>query len=326
MKYLLTTVSVWFACIASVAAQDFQFTNITSLASPSATNAYVGVANGQFGFMCVGVGTGNSNSVTALAFTNPVSATGGYLVDRGGWTNYPVKNEPYFTCVTYGGGQYLASGDSNLCFTFSEAQRTNWQTGTNAQPGVPVDAEGVSYSGVSNRFALVTGSYSASCTTGTNLNWISAGVSNYAILESYKAVTPFNSNSAFALCGVHGDIRISKNAGVSWGTNQIYNFSKPDLLAIGSDNNNTIVAVGRSNLVMVSTQGGAFNTWYSTNLPYVATGANNNGTCFNAVIYTGPQDKRFYIFGTNGQAYYAYATNLLNPTSSTWVPLWPSAS
>ena len=213
--------------------------NVVTNFNPSLLQ-YNGVACNGFNFFCVG-----SNSVASLAGTNFAPVAGGYLTTNIGWTAKNVSTQSYnLNAVTYGTNIFLATGSANMTFIYSGS---SWGSPQQVFPGNNVDAQGVAYNSVSETFALVTASYQAAWATASLAGWTNASDIDAAVVESLRSVTALG-GSNFALCGIHGDIRISSNGGRSWNTNQFFDFSQPDLLAIASDGSNSIVSAGSSGM------------------------------------------------------------------------------
>ncbi len=291
-----------------VRADEFQWLEVTNsavknLLQPNANSylPYFAVANAgsDGGFMCVG-----SNFIASLATTNtPLTTTnGGYLLETNGWVNVIANSytNVYLNCVTYGSGMFVAAGKTNVTFAFAPGQ--GWSQPKNANIKASYDAKGIAYNPISKTFALVTSSLKAAYAGDTNwapgnsLAWKPANTVNSAVVESFRGVTSMG-GSSFALCGIYEDMRLSTDGGSNWVQNRIINLSTPtNLLAIASDGAQTLVAVGEHNALLVSVNTGT--NWSITTLSNAVS-----DSVFNAVTYTGPDDKHFIVVGTGGQIY-----------------------
>jgi photosystem II stability/assembly factor-like uncharacterized protein len=306
-----------------VSAADFIFTNVSTniITSSSMLNA---VANNGTEFVVVG-----TNSIVLSANTNNLASSlpallnsnvVGYLLSTAAWTSNGVPGKYNLNGVAYGAGQFVAAGSSNFYF-LNTGNGANWMPhGKILPPGNNIDIKGIAYDSAKSVFAVATAGNQAFWTANilgfTNSDWVS-GINTYpSILEAFRGITTFGPNK-FALCGILGDIRSSTNSGKNWTTNQLIDVSKPDMLSIATDEKNTLVCVGSTNLIAtngvnirVSVDGG--KTWKGQNILPANLYRTNN---FYSVCYlSGSDADQFVVVGGGGVL--LIATN--NPASNDW--------
>lgn len=258
MKRCVTVFAFIFVGLVCPLHAAFQFSVANSgVSSTLNAVAYDGVSS------FVAVGTNSTVATTTL--------TGNQLL----WSSnsIPTSNEN-LKAVTFGGGIFVAGGATNN--VFASVNGIVWNAKSHIISGSSVDVQGLAFN--AGNFAAVTAFYLAAWTNTSfsSSPWPFATVSNTAIVESFRAVTSFGTNG-FALCGIRGDVRISKDAGQTWNTNQIFNFSAPDLLGIASSSN-MLICVGTGGTIWVSANAGT--NWFTA-----SSGTISN---VNAVAYTAP--------------------------------------
>jgi hypothetical protein len=258
------------AAFSSRAVGPLLFTNITSSLGVSSSQTLNAVAyDGNATFVSVG-----TNSAT-LAGT--FVANGSPWFPNNKWAISSVSNQNLkLSAVTFGGGNFVASGSNNLIFVSPEG--TNWTPNGSIFPNT-VEAAGLAYNANDGRFVAV-GQAPEISWSDSPLSWHSATLknANVSFLESFRGVTPFTAGG-FASCGIFGEVRSSMDGGVTWQTNRGKS-GLAELRGIAADDSQTLVSVGVGGATIVSTDGGT--TWatpsvYSADLNAVAYGGSSYG-------------------------------------------------
>ncbi|MBE0542004.1 MAG: hypothetical protein IH623_11500 [Verrucomicrobia bacterium] len=246
-----------------------RFTNVT----PIVTVPLNGVAYDGFNTM---VAVGDNSTVTTAKFVT----SGLQLGSTWGVTNVPTA--ALLKSLTYGAGMFMAGGTNSAIFRSTDG--SSWGP-TNSAFQNPASVQGLAYN--ADRFAAVASVVNISWSSNALASWQDAAIANASFLESYRGVTAFGTNG-FAVCGIRGVIRISRDAGENWSVVRPFNLNEPDLLGIASDGGQRLVAVGAGGRTMVSTDGG-------TNWTINSVGITNR-----AVAYSGSD---FIMVGDGGQIF-----------------------
>lgn len=318
-KLLLWGISLSFLALHAPGAliQNYEFVAVSNSITAGANLS--AVANNGNTFVCVGgtespVLTVNTNNFAAFAASN---SGGGYLLFSNAWTNTlksPIKYT-WLNCVAAQPNGFVAAGASNTVLVSSDG--VNWTNrghiliaGEQAYA-----ADGIAYNPVSGTYAAALAVYEASWTTNpipTNA-WQVAGLQNESFAESFRGIAPFASSN-MALCGILGDIRISKDGGKTWNLSQEVDYDYPNLLSVASDGGSNLVCAGDYSALEVSTNGGP-NWTFQTNFNFKVSATVTN---FNAVTYD-PAVSQFLAAGAIGaNGFIAMAPDLSSTAQWTW--------
>ena len=276
-----------------------------SIVPPNVTGGFSEVLNaiaiGDTNLVAVG---NNSKVLTASIMTDGTID----LFNPAAWSPNSVPSAGFtLKAVTYGKGNFLASGKNNVVFSSSDT--ATWTSRGNALgAGSTVEAEGLAFG--TNNFVLVPATVDVRYSASFSSPWPAATITSAAFLESYRAATTFGPGR-FALCGIQGVVRISGNDGQSWSATRPFDFAETNLLGIATDGISTLVCVGDGGKIVVSADSGAH--W--TKVSY-ANAALNNKTLY-AVTYAGTNgfvavgDQGIVITSTDKGQTWARQTNYL---------------